>query len=76
MVRSALTPLIGEPSLTIQLMSGGSSARRASKREQRHERELSEQFERAYRRLVEDWRQKPNEKGAGATSGTRIFKAV
>jgi transposase len=78
----------GRPSLTrhklrrLELMAGDPPRRGqragspASKREQRHERELSEQFERAYRRLVEDWRQKPNEKGAGATSGTRIFKAV
>jgi hypothetical protein len=41
----------------------------ASKREQRHERELSEQVEQAYRRLVADWQQQPKRSGAGATPG-------
>ena len=39
----------------------------ASKREQRHERELSERFELAYRRLTDDWQ--PRGSGAGATRG-------
>jgi len=71
----------GRPSLTrhklrrLELAAGAPSRRgrrsgsAASKREQRHERELSEQFEAAYRRLVEDWQRKPKEKGAGATRG-------
>ncbi len=61
----------GRPSLTrhklrrLELIAGGRSHRgrrsgsAASKREQAHERELSEQFEAAYRRLVEDWEPKP-----------------
>jgi hypothetical protein len=71
----------GRPSLTrhklrrLELIAGdpGHRGRRsgsaASKREQRHERELSEQFESAYRRLVDDWQQKPRRSGAGATRG-------
>jgi transposase len=71
----------GRPSLTrhklrrLELIAGDPSHRGrrsgsgASKREQAHERELSEQFERAYRRLVEDWQRAPNKKGAGATRG-------
>jgi transposase len=71
----------GRPSLhrqklrRLELIAGDPSRRgrrsgsAASKREQRHERELSEQFEAAYRRLVEDWQRKPREKGAGATRG-------
>jgi transposase len=46
---------------------GRRSGSAASKREQRHERELSERFEFAYRRFVEDWR--PRGSGAGATRG-------
>ena len=46
---------------------GRRSGSAASKREQHHERELSEQFEHAYRRLVDDWQQKPKKAGAGAT---------
>jgi transposase len=46
---------------------GRRSGSAASKREQRHERELSERFELAYRRLVEDWQ--PRRSGAGATRG-------
>jgi hypothetical protein len=42
----------------------------ASKREQRHERELSERFEAAYRRLVSDWQ--PKRSGAGATRGAHL----
>lgn len=48
---------------------GRRSGSAASKREQRHERELSERFEAAYRRLVEDWQAKPRREGAGATRG-------
>jgi transposase len=48
---------------------GRRSGSAASKREQAHERELSEQFEAAYRRLASDWQQKPKKKGAGATRG-------
>src|SRR5215216_4847041 len=71
----------GRPSLTrhklrrLELVAGDPSRRgrrsgsAASECEQRHERELSEQFELAYRRLVEDWQRKPKEKGAGATRG-------
>jgi transposase len=71
----------GRPSLTrhklrrLELIAGDPPRRgrrsgsAASKREQRHERELSERFELAYRRLVDDWQQKPKEKGAGATPG-------
>jgi transposase len=77
----------GRPSLTrhklrrLELIAGdpGHRGRRsgsaASKREQRHERELSEQFELAYRRLVDDWQQKPKRKGAGATRGRASLKA-
>jgi transposase len=69
----------GRPSLTrhklrrLELVAGDPPRRgrrsgsAASKREQRHERELSEQFEAAYRRLVEDWQ--PKRSGAGATRG-------
>jgi transposase len=69
----------GRPSLTrhklrrLELIAGDPSHRgrrsgsAASKRERAHERELSEQFERAYRRLVENWQQKRT--GAGATRG-------
>src|SRR5215207_941383 len=61
----------GRPSLSrhklrrLELMAGDPPRRsqrsgsKASKREQRHERELSEQVEAAYRRLVEDWQPKP-----------------
>jgi transposase len=71
----------GRPSLTrhklrrLELVAGDPAHRgrrsgsAASKREQAHERELSEQFERAYRRLVSDWQQKPKQRGAGATWG-------
>jgi transposase len=71
----------GRPSLTrhklrrLELIAGDPSRRgrrsgsKASKREQRHERELSERFEAAYRRLVEDWQTKPKREGAGATRG-------
>jgi transposase len=48
---------------------GRRSGSAASKREQRHERELSEQFELAYRRLTDDWQAKPKRSGAGATRG-------
>ena len=69
----------GRPSLTrhklrrLELVAGDPPRRgrrsgsAASKREQRHERELSERFELAYRRLVEDWQ--PRRSGAGATRG-------
>ena len=56
--------LAGEPS-----HRGRRSGSAASKREQAHERELSEQFEAAYRRLVEDWQPMPKNSGAGATRG-------
>lgn len=71
----------GRPSLTrhklrrLELVAGDPSHRGrrsgsvASKREQAHERELSEQFEAAYRRLVDDWEPKPKRSGAGATRG-------
>ena len=61
----------GRPSLTrhklrrLELLAGDPPRRGqrsgspASKREQLHERELSERFEQAYRRLVEDWQPKP-----------------
>jgi transposase len=77
----------GRPSLTrhklrrLELIAGepGHRGRRsgsaASKREQAHERELSEQFELAYRRLVEDWQAKPKGSGAGATRGRASLKA-
>jgi transposase len=69
----------GRPSLhrhklrRLELIAGDPSRRGrrsgsgASKREQRHERELSEQFEAAYRRLTDDWQ--PKGSGAGATRG-------
>ena len=69
----------GRPSLTrhklrrLELVAGDPPRRgrrsgsAASKREQRHERELSERFELAYRRLVDDWQ--PKRSGAGATRG-------
>jgi transposase len=75
----------GRPSLhrhklrRLELIAGDPSHRgrrsgsAASKREQAHERELTEQFERAYRRLVEDWQPEPKKKGAGATRG-RAFR--
>lgn len=56
--------LAGDPS-----HRGRRSGSAASKREQAHERELSEQFEAAYRRLVDDWQQVPSKRGAGATRG-------
>jgi transposase len=71
----------GRPSLTrhklrrLELAAGDPSRRgrrsgsAASKREQHHERELSEQFESAYRRLVSDWQPRPKREGAGATRG-------
>ena len=71
----------GRPSLhrhklrRLELVAGDPSRRGrrsgsgASKREQAHERELSEQFEAAYRRLVDDWQQVPKKTGAGATPG-------
>jgi transposase len=69
----------GRPSLhrhklrRLELIAGDPSHRgrrsgsKSSKREQTHERELSEQFESAYRRLVDDWQ--PKRSGAGATRG-------
>jgi transposase len=54
---------------------GRRSGSAASKREQHHERELSEQFEAAYRRLVDDWQAKPKRSGAGATPGRASLKA-
>jgi transposase len=71
----------GRPSLyrhklrRLELIAGDPSRRGrrsgsgASKREQSHERELSEQFEAAYRRLTDDWQPKPKRSGAGATRG-------
>jgi len=71
----------GRPSLTrhklrrLELIAGAPSRRgrrsgsAASKREQRHERELSERFEAAYRRVVSDWQPRPKREGAGATRG-------
>ncbi len=71
----------GRPSLTrhklrrLELIAGDPPRRgrrsgsAASKREQRHERELSERFELAYRRLTDDWQPKPKRSGAGATRG-------
>ena len=71
----------GRPSLTrhklrrLELIAGDPPRRgrrsgsAASKREQRHERELSERFEAAYRRLTDDWQPKPKRSGAGATRG-------
>ena len=71
----------GRPSLTrhklrrLELLAGEPSHRgrrsgsAASKREQAHERELSEQFEAAYRRLTADWQPRPKQSGAGATRG-------
>ena len=71
----------GRPSLyrhklrRLELIAGDPSRRGrrsgsgASKREQAHERELSEQFEAAYRRLTDDWQPKPKRSGAGATRG-------
>jgi len=75
----------GRPSLTrhklrrLELLAGDPSRRgrrsgsAASKREQSHERELSEQFEAAYRRLTDDWQ--PKRSGAGATRGRASLKA-
>jgi transposase len=57
-----LERIAGDPS-----RRGRRSGSAASKREQRHERELSEQFEAAYRRLTDDWQ--PKRSGAGATRG-------
>jgi transposase len=77
----------GRPSLTrhklrrLELMAGDPPRRgqrsgsAASKRERRHERELSEQVEQAYRRLVADWQEKPKKSGAGAAREARILKA-
>jgi transposase len=77
----------GRPSLTrhklrrLELMAGHPPRRGqrsgspASKREQRHERELSEQVEQAYRRLVADWQQQPKQSGAGTAPEARILKA-
>jgi len=74
----------GRPSLyrhklrRLELVAGDPSRRgrrsgsAASKREQSHERELTERFELAYRRLVEDW-QPRKKRGAGATPG-RAFR--
>jgi transposase len=74
----------GRPSLhrhklrRLELIAGDPSHRgrrsgsAQSKREQAHERELTEQFELAYRRLVEDW-QPGKKRGAGATPG-RAFR--
>jgi transposase len=76
----------GRPSLSrhklrrLELMAGDPPRRgkrsgsAASKREQRHERELSEQVEHAYRRLAADWQPKPPRCGAGATRG-RAFSS-
>ena len=73
----------GRPSLhrhklrRLELVAGDPSRRGrrsgsgASKREQAHERELSEQFEAAYRRLVDDWQQ-GRRKRAPARHGARI----
>ena len=67
----------GRPSLTrhkvrrLELMAGDPPRRGqrsgspASKREQRHERELSEQVEQAYRRLVADRQQQPQTERCG-----------
>jgi transposase len=78
----------GRPSLTrhklrrLELMAGDPPRRgqrsgsKSSKREQHHERELSEQVEQAYRRLVADWQQQPKKSGAGATRGRASSKAV
>jgi transposase len=78
----------GRPSLTrhklrrLELIAGDPPRRgqrsgsKASKREQHHERELSEQVEQAYRRLVADWQQQPKKSGAGATPGRASSKAV
>jgi transposase len=75
----------GRPSLTrhklrrLELLAGDPPRRgqrsgsQASKREQHHERELSEQFEAAYRRLVDDWQ--PRRSGAGATPGRAPLEA-
>lgn len=80
--------VFGRPSLSrhklrrLELMAGDPPRRgqrsgsKASKREQLHERELSEQFEAAYRRLVEDWQPKLRKNGAGATRGRASSKAV
>ncbi len=77
----------GRPSLhrhklrRLELIAGDPSRRgrrsgsAASKREQRHERELSEQFELAYRRLTDDWQPKPKGKRCGCDTGARILKA-
>jgi transposase len=74
----------GRPSLTrhklrrLELIAGDPShwGRRSgsavSKREQAHERELSERFELAYRRLVADWQQDPKKKGRRRDMGARI----
>jgi hypothetical protein len=55
---------------------GQRSGSKASKRAQRHERELPEQFEQAYRRLAEDRQPQPRKNGAGATRGRASSKAV
>ena len=72
----------GRPSLTrhklrrLELIAGDPSRRGqalglcgVTSASKRHERELSEQVEIAYRRLVEDWQPKPKRRGAGATRG-------
>ncbi len=76
----------GRPSLSrhklrrLELMAddpprrGQRSGSKSSKRDQRHERELSEQVEQAYRRLVADWQQQPKKSGAGATRGRASSK--
>ena len=51
---------------------GRRSGSSASGREQRHERELSERVERAYRRLVADWQQRPNKGGAVRHRGAHL----
>src|SRR5215208_5696758 len=78
----------GRPSLTrhklrrLELLAGDPPRRgrrsgsRASKREQLHERELSEQVEAAYRRLVEDWQPKPKKTVRVRHRGRASSKAV
>jgi len=55
---------------------GQRSGSKASKREQLHERELSEQVEAAYRRLVEDWQPKPKKTVRVRHRGRASSKAV
>src|SRR5215212_8274945 len=78
----------GRPSLTrhklrrLELIAGDPPRRgqrsgsKASKREQLHERELSEQVEAAYRRLVEDWQPKPKKTVRVRHRGRASSKAV